>query len=396
MPCSVASTGAHAGGGAHVSAARGALALRRRHAPLRARRPGAAAAHARHLAAALAAVHRQRRPGRRAATAAGLGLAGAVLGAVAASQPAHAGAFTKFMSDILPVREAQRQMAQVDFALRDGSTSFMDAVLPPPKPAPEVPDALGAEAEVLPLADAAARSAGLDMQAAAAREAILLEEEPRRLRGRAAAGLFESELLGSITLHLAERTDSYAFRGYCRWRAYVDALPAAGREAVAAAFKQEFGRRLLAAGGPLAVAGFPVLPQFRASPADAQALLEDIKRALQAIVAAGLCTRAQLDADEVLVDVWASGGSKDLVLPAVVEGDPLVDAQMLLSEEFAAPILPDPIVAALQCWLDSGSGPIRASVDGYYVQANPRRKADKQAMTYVRKQRLLQLTLRPA
>jgi len=285
-------------------------------------------------------------------------------------------------------------MAKFDYALRDNWNSFLDAVNEPPPAEPEVPDAAGAEAAVIAAADAAVATAGANLKAVNDRVLVLGEEESRRLRGRSASAVFETELVGSVISHLASRTDSYTFRAYCRWRAYLEALQAAGQlQPGNQSFRQQFGRRLIAEGGLLG--GLPPAPNIIPKPSEAQQLVSGLQRVLAAAVNAGLCTRAQLNADEVLVDLWATGGRSDLVLPITVEGDPLVDAQLLLSEESATDLTPDPIVAALEAWLGLSNGRAsNATLEGFYVNSRWRRKWEKEAFVYVPKQRLLQLTLR--
>jgi len=58
--------------------------------------------------------------------------------------------------------------------------------------------------------------------------------------------------------------------------------------------------------------------------------------------AAGLRAPDRLEADEVLIEFWATGGARSLVLPMFIEGDPLVDAELVLSEELASKTRPDP------------------------------------------------------
>eukprot|EP00418_Pyrodinium_bahamense_P021815 CAMPEP_0179153064 /NCGR_PEP_ID=MMETSP0796-20121207/74411_1 /TAXON_ID=73915 /ORGANISM="Pyrodinium bahamense, Strain pbaha01" /LENGTH=256 /DNA_ID=CAMNT_0020854311 /DNA_START=51 /DNA_END=818 /DNA_ORIENTATION=- len=130
------------------------------------------------------------------------------LGVSFAPQRACAGPFIAFLSDILPVREAQRAVAKFDFALRDGYNEFVDAVQTR-TPVEEVPDAPGAEDSVFTAADAAllATVGSAAAEAAARRAEELVVSEARRLRGRAAAGAFESDRLGSTTTRLAARTD---------------------------------------------------------------------------------------------------------------------------------------------------------------------------------------------
>jgi len=330
----------------------------------------------------------------------GSSAAAALWGAVAATgtapQAAHAGAWTAFLTDILPIREGQREMAKFDYALRDNWNSFLDAVNEPPPAAPDVPDAAGAEAAVITAADAAVAAAGVNLKAVVDRSLILGEEESRRLRGRSASAVFETELVGSVISHLASRTDSYAFRAYCRWRAYLEGLQAVGPlQTGIQTFGREFGRCLTADGGLLG--GLPSAPRLIPKPSETQQLVKGLESVLSATVTAGLCTRAQLDADEVLVDLWATGGRRDLVLPMTIEGDPLVDAQLLLSEENATNLTPDPIVAALEAWLGPNNSSVcSAKLDSFYVNSRWRRKREKEAFVYVPKQRLLQLTLQTA
>ncbi|CAK0794745.1 unnamed protein product [Prorocentrum cordatum] len=90
--------------------------------------------------------------------------------------------------------------------------------------------------------------------------------------------------------------------------------------------------------------------------AEVGALVAGFRRALAALVAAGFCASASLDVDEVAADLFSEGASRTLVMSGLIEGDPLVDAQILLSEESSAPTTPDACCAALDAWLSRGSG----------------------------------------
>ena len=303
------------------------------------------------------------------------------------SSPARAGPFVSFLTDVLPIREAQRAVAKIDAELRDGVNRFTEVTISPIKN-PEVPDASGSEEAVLLAGREAAAAAGLDRKQIDSREAELEEKEPSRLRGRAEAGLFETEMLGSVTYHLVANLDKPAFKAYCTWKAYGEALLLTEPEK-AAKFRRLFGRRLLA-GLLKDVPSQP--PQIKASAQEATNIINQLQAAFNAFIAAGLCTKATLQVDDVLVDIWASGGSLELVLPILVEGDPLVDAQLLLSEETMTPVLPDPIKAALVSWLEE-AGPGYVSLETYYVNSRWRGRTEYSNMVYVPKQRLFQLTL---
>lgn len=319
-------------------------------------------------------------PRRKAAVSVGLLLA-------LQSSPARAGPFISFLTDILPVREAQRTVAKIDAELRDGVNRFTEVTISPIKN-PEVPDAGGAEQAVLLAGEEAATAAGLDRNQIVSREAELQEKEPGRLRGRAEAGLFETEMLGSVTYHLVANLEKPAFKAYCIWKAYGEVLRGVEPER-ATKFRRVFGRRLLVG----LLKDIPAQPpQIKASPSQAALIISQLQAAFDAFIAAGLCTKATLQVDDVLVDIWATGGSIELVLPVLVEGDPLVDAQLLLSEETTTPVLPDPIQAALVSWLEE-AGPGYVSLQTYYVNSRWRGRTEYSNMVYVPKQRLFQLTL---
>lgn len=257
-------------------------------------------------------------PRRKAAVSVGLLLA-------LQSSPARAGPFISFLTDILPVREAQRTVAKIDAELRDGVNRFTEVTISPIKN-PEVPDAGGAEQAVLLAGEEAATAAGLDRNQIVSREAELQEKEPGRLRGRAEAGLFETEMLGSVTYHLVANLEKPAFKAYCIWKAYGEVLRGVEPER-ATKFRRVFGRRLLVG----LLKDIPAQPpQIKASPSQAALIISQLQAAFDAFIAAGLCTKATLQVDDVLVDIWATGGSIELVLPVLVEGDPLVDAQLLI------------------------------------------------------------------
>mmetsp|Transcript_58385 Transcript_58385/g.121240 ORF Transcript_58385/g.121240 Transcript_58385/m.121240 type:complete len:375 (+) Transcript_58385:3-1127(+) len=311
----------------------------------------------------------------------------AIAAAVSVPAVARAGPFVSFLSDVLPLKEAQRAFARADWEIRDGVNRVTEVVASPVKP-PEVPDATGAEAAVMAAGRAAADAAGLDRQKLARRQAELAEQEPKRLRGRAEAGLFETEMLGSVTMHMAANLEKPSFQAYCSWRAFGEAL----REMSTASttkFRRVFGQQLLA--GRLRT--FPPKPTIKASPEQATVLVSQIQAALVALTDAGLCSKVTPQVDEVLVEVWGEGGSEELVLPILIEGDPLVDAQLLLSEELAPPVLPDPILAVLTAWLEEAAGPGYASLQNYYVNSRWRGRSEYSNMVYVPKQRLFQLTL---
>eukprot|EP00931_Biecheleriopsis_adriatica_P006187 TRINITY_DN107637_c0_g1_i1.p1 TRINITY_DN107637_c0_g1~~TRINITY_DN107637_c0_g1_i1.p1 ORF type:complete len:390 (-),score=96.10 TRINITY_DN107637_c0_g1_i1:29-1198(-) len=326
---------------------------------------------------------------RRETAVASAAAGGMLLGFFAPPRPARAGPFVDFLSDFLPVRETRIEAAKLDASLRDSVARVSEKFTNPVTP-PEVLDAPGAEAEVMAAGAAAAAAAGLDRQKLDVRIAELQEQEPRRLRGRAAAGLFESELLGSVTGHMAENIDRFAFRAYIAWKAYSEALKDLGKERVRA-FRKEFARRLLAS---KMMAALPPKLRVEAATNEAELAIKRIQAALQVLEDAGLCGQARLrEVDEVLVDIWASGGSQDLALPALIEGDPLVDAQIILSEERASPITPDPILAVLTAWLEQADGPGYPELSHYYVNSRWRGKSEYADMVYVRKQRLFQFTL---
>jgi len=183
----------------------------------------------------------------------------------------------------LPLRQAQWEFSKFDFSFRDISATFMDFVTPKGPTKPEVPDVLGSEEFVFASTDAAARLAGLDVTQVSARASQLEVSEARRMRGRVAVGLFETELLGSLAEHMVSQTQAPAFQEYCRWRAYQKALEATiDPEAASVRFRTEFGRHLLAADGFLAAAA-PLLERPRV-----QATLEDT----EALVAGGGIARA--------------------------------------------------------------------------------------------------------
>mmetsp|Transcript_72521 Transcript_72521/g.169940 ORF Transcript_72521/g.169940 Transcript_72521/m.169940 type:complete len:376 (-) Transcript_72521:51-1178(-) len=312
-----------------------------------------------------------------------------VAACAAAALPAasRAGPFVELLSDVLPVRQAQRMFARFDWEIRDGVNRVTEIVASPTKP-PEVPDATGAEEAFRAAGDFAAAAANLDRQRLALREMQLREQEPSRLRGRAEAGLFETEMLGSVTSHMASNLDKPAFKAYCAWKAIAEAMKDVDA-AHSSMFRKVFGRQLL--DGRLGA--FPPPPVIKASPDQAVNLVSQIQAALAALTEAGLCSKATLQVDEVLVEVWGEGGSEELVLPALIEGDPLVDAQLLLSEELAPPVLPDPILAAMVVWLEEARGPGYASLQTYYVNSRWRGRTEYSNMVYVPKQRLFQLTL---
>lgn len=278
------------------------------------------------------------------------------------SSSARAGPFVSFLSDILPVREAQREVAKVDAEIREGVNRWTEVTVRRIK-SPEVPDASGAEEAVLLAGDYAVNVAGLDRKTTSLRAAELEAKEPARLRGRAEAGLFETEMIGSVTYHMVANLDKPAFKAYCIWRAYGEALEAAPEKATA--FRRAFGRSLLTR----LLKDIPAqAPPIRASQ-EAEFLISQLQAAFDAFITAGLCTKISLQADDVLVDIWASGGSSELVLPVLVEGDPLVDAQLLLFEETTPLVLPDPIQAALVSWLEEAPGPGYVSLQTYYVNS---------------------------
>lgn len=307
---------------------------------------------------------------------------------------ARAGPFISFLSDILPVREAQREVAKFDFGLRDAYSSFID-VIQERKPRTEVPDAPGAEAMVFRAADAAAQTLGVDVSKIAALTSEFEATEARRLRGRSSAGEFESDIIGSTTSHMASSSDSPAFRAFCHWRAYLSSLRSPTKEA-ALSFRAELGRRL-AAEPELAAARVANPPVLQV--AKAESLLASLRALCEATVAVGLCTKAYIQVDEVLQELWTEGSSRDLAVLFWVEGDPLVDAQILLKEEFAATIIPDPVQALLEEWLRSGEEAPGAnagwSVQQFYVNAWARRKSEREQMAWVPKQKLFQVTLQP-
>ncbi|CAE8733212.1 unnamed protein product, partial [Polarella glacialis] len=282
------------------------------------------------------------------------------------------------------------EVAKFDFWLRN---AFLDN-LAPPSGAAATEEASGFESAVFASADAAATASGLDLTALASRAAAFERDELRRLRGRAAAGLFESPELGQVTTHLAAKateSDSYAFRAYCRWRAYNEALVAAGAGPKAAIFGKSFGQRLLvdALGAPP--------QQSKVSRATAKAFVDGLQVFLDRLVSVGLVSRAKLEVDEVLLECWTEGSSRDLVLTALVEGDPLVDAQILLSEERAPVVSPSPVLAALDAWLsDVGGGGVEATLRRFYVASQFQRNSDRKELKYVSRQQLVQLTLSPS
>ncbi|CAE7378214.1 unnamed protein product [Symbiodinium natans] len=218
-------------------------------------------------------------------------------------------------------------------------------------------------------------------------------------------------------MHMAANLEKPAFQAYCTWRAYGEAL----RE-LETTRSTKFRR---VCGAEYALKTFPPKPAIKASPEQAaldpnelgpsaslivqtfnlssskvptdtvgpRDSLRVLEAALRALTEAGLCSKAVLQLDEVLVEVWGEGGSEDLVLPILIEGDPLVDAQLILSEELAPPVLPDPILAVLVAWLEEASGPGYASLQNYYVNSRWRGRTEYSNMVYVPKQRLFQLTL---
>ncbi|CAL1149846.1 unnamed protein product, partial [Cladocopium goreaui] len=182
-----------------------------------------------------------------------------------------------------------------------------------------------------------------------------------------------------VTYHLVANLEKPAFKAYCIWKAYGEVLRGVEPER-ATKFRRVFGRRLLVG----LLKDIPAQPpQIKASPSQAHILLQ-----------AGAISQDlfRLEIAEVLVDIWATGGSIELVLPVLVEGDPLVDAQLLLSEETTTPVLPDPIQAALVSWLEE-AGPGYVSLQTYYVNSRWRGRTEYSNMVYVPKQRLFQLTL---
>mmetsp|Transcript_46104 Transcript_46104/g.128188 ORF Transcript_46104/g.128188 Transcript_46104/m.128188 type:complete len:450 (-) Transcript_46104:52-1401(-) len=333
---------------------------------------------------------------RDAAGAAATAAAGCWFGVAMAPKPASAGPFVNFLSEVLPVKEAQRAFAQFDYFLRDSSTDVLDRARQVPEQPDAVDDAPGAEPRVLAAANAAATVAGADLVFVEQRAAELEAEEPRRLRQRTELGreFFESEMLGKAMVHLVARMDSWTFRAFCRWRAYADALAAAPPGA-ARVFQLELGRRLLRD------LGAPLRPR-RARPA--AAFITALEGVAQAAVKAGLVARARVEVDEVLADDWSTGGSltRDLPLTVVMEGDPLVDAQIILYEERALSVLPDPVFALLDVWLGdsqalaAGSEAVveSAALDQYLVNQRFERRFEKRALAYVPQQRFFQITLR--
>jgi len=196
------------------------------------------------------------------------------------------------------------------------------------------------------------------------------------MRGRVAAGQFESEMLASTTGHIVASFEAPAFRACCRWRAYAAVLEERKNDAVAGQFTAEFGRQLLRPGGVLGA--LPPSERWPSTPRPEYA--------------------------EVLVELWCEGKAEGLVLPIVVEGDPWVDAQLILSEEFAAPISPDPVLCAIESWLlfngtsveGEGGGGVAVDVQHFYVNTRGRRRSELKNMTaaYVPKQRVIQVNLR--
>lgn len=315
---------------------------------------------------------------------------GLAIGLASGVSPAFA-ARMDWLYDILPMRDIEKAVLKMDFALQDSYTTALDSVYAAkvPKPDLEVEDAPGAEDAVAAAARAAARAIGLDVDLIDARTAALLDEEPRRIRGRAEAGLFESDTLGSAIKHLATLVDSYTFRAYCRWRALNEVI---GRQQdLASRFQREFGRRLLS--GTL-LGRVPPPPVLESSPKQVAAFEDSIRALLAACVEAGLCAGQELQIDEVLAEVWAEGTGDELELPARVEGDPLVDAQVILMEERGALVVPDPILAICSSWISEAKGPVDVTLTHYYVNSRWRRKRERQALVYVPKQRFLQFTLR--
>lgn len=339
--------------------------------------------------------------GRRHAAA----LLGGTFGACSLPKVVVAGPFISFLSDVLPVKEAQKATAQFDLWLRDSYSTVLDRTVPVPYRPPEVANASGAEGTVFTAGDLAAAETGANIERIRSRFAALEQQEGRRLRGRAAAGLFESELLGEVTIHLAGMGDSYPFRAYCRWRSYAEVLGATrandgeNQGVAAARFNAKFGYYLLSS----ALTKPPAAP-MEVTRKCIGSFVAEFRTLLACIVNASLVSIANLDADDVLVDLWAAGESKELAITAVLEGDPLTDAQVLLSEEFGASVSPNPAVACIEAWLSTllvgkagdvqDSSRVQVSVDRYYVTSRYRNKTERMAMAYVPRQQFLQVTLR--
>eukprot|EP00929_Paragymnodinium_shiwhaense_P114433 TRINITY_DN82827_c0_g1_i1.p1 TRINITY_DN82827_c0_g1~~TRINITY_DN82827_c0_g1_i1.p1 ORF type:complete len:484 (-),score=94.33 TRINITY_DN82827_c0_g1_i1:47-1402(-) len=335
------------------------------------------------------------------------------------SQPeaARAGPFVNFLSTLLPVKEAVQAQAQLDYTLRDAWGTFTeDNFLKVAYQPEDVADAAGAEAAVFAAADAAARKFGLEVAQVARRAQELEEQEARRFRADAESAIFPSELVGRTTIHFAQQVGSYGFRAYCRWKAYAEALGAlpagvggaGGAEEVEAAgsgFNAEFGRQLLAT-----VLKDAPPPPDSLQPLKAKTFLESLSAFLQTMINADLVAMARLDeasaevhsadaVDDVLVEAWGEGITKNLTVPIVVQGDPLADTQVLFAEKLQAGISPNPALAALGAWLSklptepSRSSAALTSFNRYYVTTKFRKKSEKKVFKYVPQSQMVQIVL---
>lgn len=339
--------------------------------------------------------HHRRRDIVGASAVAGLALA-------AWPQPASAGAFVDLMTSVFPVKEARRAFANYDRALRDSFSTFIDDnVQLPPQPIP-VADAAGAEAAVFAAGGRAARRAGIDVDRVAAGEMALRDDEGRRFRQRVALGIeyFESEKLGRMMKHLSERTEGaedYAFRAYCRWLAYNKELESLG-DAATRVFKAEFGRSLL--DSLSSVGALPKPMRIVADASGVAAFASSLKALLDLAVRAGLAARVAMEVDDVLVDEWLASGVGELPLPVFAEGDPLVDAQVVLAEEEKAKVSPDALAAVLDAWLGkvnalskNAKPPVRVAFEQFFVNTRFQRKSELKSLTYIPLQRFFQVTL---
>ncbi|CAK0867798.1 unnamed protein product [Prorocentrum cordatum] len=158
---------------------------------------------------------------------------------------------------------------------------------------------------------------------------------------------------------VAAGAPSPAFRAYCQWRAYDEALASA-----------EARRRFAASLGPRLVRdvlGCP-LPSGASGARDVEALVDGL-RGLLARCERGLLAAWELvDFDEVAAELWAERRARTLTLAFFLVGDPLEDAQILLSEQRDAVIasrgvvVPDVVAQAAGAW-------VRARVPGCAVSA---------------------------
>eukprot|EP00931_Biecheleriopsis_adriatica_P076332 TRINITY_DN50053_c0_g1_i1.p1 TRINITY_DN50053_c0_g1~~TRINITY_DN50053_c0_g1_i1.p1 ORF type:complete len:330 (+),score=90.86 TRINITY_DN50053_c0_g1_i1:35-991(+) len=223
---------------------------------------------------------------------------------------------------------------------------------------------------------------GLSAMAVRARAAELQATEIRRLRGRLemldgaspselqdGAGAFGSAGVAEAASRLVQAgASSSAYRAYCQWRAYNEALSGEGKEGDRAFFSATLGAGLLQD-----LLGYPRVTSSSEAKRDVEALFADLRILMAMMVARGLLAAWEIvDYDDVLGELWAERKASALSFGVLLVGDPLEDAQVVLAERrdsVAArrgTLVPDIVAQSMAAWLRRSLPSAAVTAESYY------------------------------